>query len=57
MAATATQFGFEQLGTPLFETTFVVLDMPPAKPGASWPLMCIPRLGAPAVNDAQGAAV
>ncbi|HSK24418.1 MAG TPA: DEDD exonuclease domain-containing protein [Egicoccus sp.] len=27
MAATATQFGFEQLGTPLFETTFVVLDL------------------------------
>lgn len=27
MAATATQFGFEQLGTPLFDTTFVVLDL------------------------------
>jgi DNA polymerase-3 subunit epsilon len=27
VAATATQFGFEQLGTPLFDTTFVVLDL------------------------------
>jgi len=27
VAATATQFGFEELGTPLFDTTFVVLDL------------------------------
>ncbi|MFA9429264.1 DEDD exonuclease domain-containing protein [Egicoccus sp. AB-alg2] len=27
MAATATQFGFEELGTALFDTTFVVLDL------------------------------
>ncbi|MFA9445720.1 DEDD exonuclease domain-containing protein [Egicoccus sp. AB-alg6-2] len=27
MAARATQFGFEQLGMPLFDTTFVVLDL------------------------------
>ncbi|GGI07247.1 DEDD exonuclease domain-containing protein [Egicoccus halophilus] len=27
MTATATQFGFEELGTPLFDATFVVLDL------------------------------